>query len=150
MFWDVFLERAFVNVSHAFLWTSNAKNGIWRECWMELFCTQCTEGIYGISNSENEAGMSFSHLLRQSRECHIMNKICLQIDKLCMSNLEMRSPNDISCDLVFAFLANCKSAFEGSILSFSKCVLHQTQHLHFGNKTSEIDFEHPNWLQQIS
>ena len=111
---------------------------------MKLFCTQCTEGIYGISNSENESGMSYSHLFRQSREFHIMNNICLQIDKLCMSNLEMLSPNDNSCDLDFAFLATSKSAFEGSILSFSKCVLHQTQHLHFGNKTSEIDLELSN------
>ena len=117
---------------------------------MKLFCTQCTGGIYGISNSENEAGMSYSHLFRQSREFHIMNKICLQIDKLCMSNLEMLSPNDNSCDLDFAFLATSKSAFEGSILSFSKCVLHQTQYLHFGNKTSEIDFEHANCIQQIA
>ena len=111
---------------------------------MKLFCTKCTGGIYGISNSENEAGMSYSHLFRQSREFHIMNKICLQIDKLCMSNLEMLSPNDNSCDLDFAFLSTSKSAFEGSILSFSKCVLHQTQHLHFGNKTSEIDLELSN------
>jgi hypothetical protein len=117
---------------------------------MKLFCTQCTGGIYGISNSENEAGMSNSHLCRQARKIHIMNKICLQIDKLCMSNLEMLSPNDNSCDLDFALLATSKSAFEGSISSFSKCILHQTQHLHFGNKTSEIDFEHANCFQQIS
>jgi hypothetical protein len=83
---------------------------------MKLFCTKCTGGIYGISNSENEAGMSYSHLFRQSREFHIMNKICLQIDKLCISNLEMLSPNDNSCDLDFAFLATSKSAFDVLII----------------------------------
>ncbi len=98
--------------------SSNAKNGISRWWWLKVFCTLFEEWIYAISNARNEARMSFSHLLRQSREFHRMNRMCFKIDKMCMSNSELLSPRDNAWDLVFELFAAFKSASKGSFLHF--------------------------------
>ena len=61
-----------------FLVRQMQKNGISRWCWLKVFGTQFEEWIYAISNAGNEARMSFSHLLKQSREFHRMNKMNFQ------------------------------------------------------------------------
>ncbi len=57
----------------------------------------------------------------------------------------MLLPHDHVCDLYFELFAICKSASEGSILPFSNSVLHQAQHLHFGNIALENRFGIPKF-----
>ena len=125
-----------MHISNAISSSSNAKNGISRWCWLKVFGTQFEEWIYAISNAGNEARMSFSHLLKQSREFHRMNKMYFKIDKMCMSNSEMLSPH-------------LRSLFLSSLLPSNLfCTYRNICSL--GAQNRKMDLEFQKLLQQIA
>jgi hypothetical protein len=119
-------------ISNAISSSPNPKKGISKLCWLEMACPQFEELVSGISNAGCEFRMAYLIVLRISRKAHKIYKMYISLDKICISNSEMLSPDDNACDLVVEFFGGFKSVFEGSFFHISNCVLHLFLHLYIG------------------
>ena len=121
-----------MHISNAISSSPNPKKSISKLCWLEMACPQFEELVSGISNAGCEFRMAYLIVLRISRKAHKIYKMYISLDKICISNSEMLSPDDNACDLVVEFFGGFKSVFEGSFFHISNCVLHLFLHLYIG------------------